>query len=206
MSFDQSGVYPMFRLQHLLVVALLLLPACAATPPQVATRYLLPPDASTGATVGAGEGVQVLILRQLQLADFLNDEGIVLQLDDITLNAAATQRWAEPLRLLLQRGLRQRLQHRLPDTTVLDAAAPAREGLQLRIEVERFHGTHEGVALTSGQWQLRSSAGVLLTQQPFLVQTPLGSDGYPALVRALGSNWDQVAHAIARGVASHAAE
>jgi len=188
----------MTLLRCLLVPVLLVLAACAGSnPPQTATRYLLPEDGRSPGVRTSGMASQILVLRQLQLADYLDTEGLVLQLDDITLNAAFSQRWAEPLVLQLQRGLRQRLQNRLPGTTILDAAAPAREGLQLRVEVSRFHGTHTGDAVAAGQWQLRDAGGALLEQQDFAVALPLDADGYPALVRTLGLLWDRVADQIA---------
>lgn len=200
LSPHQQGL-PMTALRCLLVSAVLLLTACAGgNPPLAVTHYLLPEDGRKAGAATAAPAPQVLVLRQLQLADYLDTGGLVLQLDDITLNAAVSQRWADPLGQQLQRGLRQRLQNRLPGTTLLDATAPTREGLQLRVEVNRFHGSHTGAAVAGGQWQLRDTGGVLLAQQSFDVALPLANDGYPALVRALGSAWDQVADEIAAGM------
>jgi len=169
----------------------LLLTACTAAPPLASERYLLPePAPRARSQESAG---QVLLLRQVQVADYLDVEGIVLQLDDITLNAARTQRWAEPLPRQLQRGLRQRLQNELLNLIVLDGAAPASSILQLRIDITRFHGTHRGTAVGAGLWQLHNAQGALLDQREFTVELPLPADGYPALVRTLGRTLDELA-------------
>lgn len=190
----------MILLRSLGLATLLLFGACAGSnPPLATTRYLLPQDALVARARSAAVDVAtgpVLVLGPVQVADYLDTEGLVLQLDDITLNAALAARWAEPLARQLQRGLRQRLQNRLPELTVLDGSAPSRGGAQLRVEVVRFHGTHTGTAVAAGQWQWRDAAGALLDQQAFEVEVALDVDGYPALVRALGRAWDQVADGI----------
>ena len=186
----------LMRLLPLLLISLLV--SCAGSPVN-STQYLLPADGSA-ATPVAGEPTRVLVVRPLQLADFLNDDGIVLQLDDITLNQATANRWAEQPAQMLQRGLRQRLANRLPDTEVLDSAARAAGDMQLLVEVDTFQGNHNGEAVAAGQWQLRDASGEVLVQQSFKAVTRLDTNGYAALVRALGRSWDQVATDIAAGI------
>ncbi len=184
------------RLMPTLLVFLL---ASCASDPASNTQYLLPGDGSAPVPAAA-EHSRVLVVRPLQIADFLNDEGIVLQLDDITLNQASSNRWAEQPAMMLQRGLRQRLANRLPDTEVLDSGSRASGDLQLLVEINSFQGTHNGEAVAAGQWQLRGESGEVLVQRNFQAITRLDDDGYPALVRALGRSWDQVATEIATGI------
>ncbi|MAX33467.1 MAG: hypothetical protein CME72_10445 [Halomonadaceae bacterium] len=173
-------------------------------------QYGLPPDqlaaSQAGITAAADQrsGSQVLVVRPLAMASFLEQQGIVLQLDDITLNPARDHLWAEELGPMLERGLRRRLGHRLPDTRVLAEANPAAppSAMTLRLEVESFQGRYDGQAVAAGQWQLRAPDGELLTLDTFEVETPLDADGYPALVRALGQSWDTLADRIAEQVRS----
>jgi uncharacterized lipoprotein YmbA len=65
------------------------------------------------------------------------------------------------------------------------------------LDIEQFHGHFTGKAVTSGQWRLQDSKGNMLLISPFTIETPLASDGYPALVRALGSNLDKLAEKLA---------
>lgn len=183
-------------------LALLWLTGCAlnGTP---ATRYTLP-DAEAPARADASAG-HTLVLRPLRLAPLLDAEGIVVQLDDITLREASGHRWAEPLGRQLERGLRDRLTAALPDTRVLfDAEAGAGDDpFQLRVTVERFQGLPDGQALAAGRWQLLDADQTLVDAATFRVATPLAEDGYPALVRALGHSWDAAADQIAAAVARH---
>jgi hypothetical protein len=189
------------RVSHIRPLLLVLLLAGCAASPLHSTLYLLPGDSSPAASRAAARD-HTLIVRPLQIADFLNVDGIVLQLDDITLNQATAHRWAEQPALQLQRGLRQRLANRLPDTEVLDANARTSDAMQLQVELDTFQGTHNGAAIAAGQWQLRSANGAIVVQRNFRAVTVLESDGYPTLVRALGRSWDAVADEIVAGIAA----
>lgn len=175
------------------------LAGCAASGP-APNRYTLPGDGGGDpARIAGADATHRLVIGQPRLARFLDVDGLVLQLDDITLNEANHHLWAEPLGLQLERGLRDRLAARLPDTRVMQDDANGRRGAAatLRLEVDRFHGRFDGRAVAGGQWQLRDSGGELLAMAPFAVEVELAEDGYPALVRALGRGWDRVADEIA---------
>ncbi|WP_458524651.1 PqiC family protein [Onishia taeanensis] len=193
----------MTAIRTLALVALLAGLAGCATNASPTRHYGLPPDQMAGgqAGVGTAEG-PALLVRPLALASFLEQPGIVLQLDDITLNPARDHLWAEELGPMLERGLRRRLAHRLSDTRVLAEANPAAppRAMTLRLELERFQGRYDGKAIAAGQWQLRDADGTLLTLDTFTVDTPLETDGYPALVRALGRSWDDLADRLAERI------
>lgn len=171
-------------------------------------HYGLPPDQMAASGIGTSETdgqrstPRVLVVRPLAMASFLEQQGIVLQLDDITLNPARDHLWAEELGPMLERGLRRRLAHRLPSTRILAEANPAAppRAMTLRLEIERFQGRYDGRAVAAGQWQLRDAEGELLTLDTFEVETPLDADGYPALVRALGQSWDTLADRLAERI------
>ncbi|WP_280551606.1 ABC-type transport auxiliary lipoprotein family protein [Halomonas sp. 25-S5] len=175
------------------------LAGCAASGP-APSQYTLPANAGGDpARIAGAEATHRLVVGQPRLARFLEVDGLVLQLDDITLNEANHHQWAEPLGLQLERGLRARLAARLPDTQVMRDDTDSRRNATavLRLEVDRFHGRFDGRAVAGGQWQLRDGAGKLLAMAPFAVEIELAQDGYPALVRALGRGWDRVADEIA---------
>lgn len=183
----------------LALVAMLWLAGCASSGPQP-QRYTLPGSSST--MTGGADATQLLLIRSPRLAHYLDVDGIVYQLDDITLTAAREHQWAEPLERQLERGLRARLTTRLPNTRIMidDGSLRDEETLGLRFEVDRFQGRHDGLAIAGGQWQLRHSDGRLLAMDGFLAKTELDADGYPALVRALGHSWDSIADEIAQAV------
>lgn len=181
------------------IMVALLLTGCASSGVET-TNYMLPADAgSADATLPAAHDATLLIARPL-LAKHLDQKGIVLQLDDITLNAATTNLWAAPLAQQLERGMRERLAHRLPSTQVLLSQGNSRrDALTLELSVDQFQGRYDGSAVASGQWLLREGGGKVEAYAPFNAEVTLNQDGYPALVRALGRSWDEVADDITAG-------
>ncbi|MFM9268916.1 membrane integrity-associated transporter subunit PqiC [Halomonas elongata] len=192
----------MMRLANLFAISLaaLWLSGCAAggTPP---THYTLP-DAPLADDAIDASSERLLVIRPIRLARYLDVEGIVFQLDDITIQQAKGHQWAEPLGRQLERGLRDRLATRLPDTRIMLDGDTARGDapLSLRLEVDRFQGRHDGMAVAEGRWQLRDANGELLALTPFSLTTPLETDGYPALVQALGQDLDRLADRLASAI------
>ncbi|WP_136254346.1 PqiC family protein [Onishia niordana] len=194
-------------IRPLALLMLLSVLAGCATNAAPARHYGLPADQVAASETDISEssppdGERFLVIRPLDLASFLEQPGIMLQLDDITLNPARDHLWAEELGPMLERGLRRRLSHRLPQTRVIsenNPAAPPR-AMTLRLELTSFQGRYDGQAVAAGQWQLRDAEGTLLTLDSFDVETPLDTDGYPALVRALGQSWDELASRLAKRI------
>ena len=176
-----------------LLLICLLLSACASsvTPP---ARYMLPSDPLTS-TPRQPEGT--LIVSAPRLAHYLDVDGIVMQLDDITLNAAREHQWAEGLGRQLERKLRANLAQALPALRIMRTQSEQPNAVTLHINVDQFQGRFDGVAVASGQWQLLDHTGGVLAMENFYAETPLAEDGYPALVRALSNSWDQAAQLIA---------
>ncbi|MBP5980120.1 MAG: membrane integrity-associated transporter subunit PqiC [Halomonas sp.] len=171
----------------------LMLTACASsvTPP---ARYMLPSSQLANTPSNPQGTVQ---LSSPRLAHYLDVDGIIMQLDDITLNEAREHQWAESIGRQLSRSLRTRLSQELPLIRVVRDDSSQPEAISLRLEVDQFQGRHDGLAIATGQWQLRSASNELLAMESFSAQTALDDDGYPALVRALGASWDDVARQIA---------
>lgn len=176
-------------------VAILGLSGCAgsATAP---TTYMLP---STVPTQQYHKPLAVMV-SPVRIAGHLDSEGIVMQLNDIEVYQARQHLWAEGISQQLQQLLQQRLALTLPQAQIVSKGQPLQATLpvrDIRVQVTRFQGQQGGDALLEGQWQLLDDNGQLLKQQRFSRVTPLENDGYPALVRALGQGWEQLADAIA---------
>ena len=160
-------------------------------------RYTLPETFQSSEQASTPEA-QVLVIGSISLAEFLDSERIALQMDDITLHQANEHLWAENLGQQIRRGLRSRLSKQLPELLVVsDSRGLKQTALNLQLDIEQFHGHFTGKAVSSGQWRLQDSKGNMLLISPFTIETPLASDGYPALVRALGSNLDKLAEKLA---------
>ncbi|GHB10158.1 ABC-type transport auxiliary lipoprotein family protein [Salinicola rhizosphaerae] len=177
----------------LMLTAATALTGCAsqATPEN---RYTLPDVALSSTAETHPSQTRKLWLRPVQVASFLDQDGIVMQLSDIELTAANQNLWAEGLGDQLTRRLRQSLMADLPGATLVGGGQASSESLT--VTVDRFQGRYDGQAVVSGEWQLHDGNRLML-QQPFDVTEPLPDDGYPALVRTLGKAWQTVADQIA---------
>ncbi|SDK78069.1 hypothetical protein SAMN05192555_101183 [Franzmannia pantelleriensis] len=197
-SCDRSPSFgPRWPGVGVLLLALTLLAGCASGGGVSAQRYSLPEGVQPNQVSRSDAPSQRLVVSRIRVTDYLDAEGIVMQLDDITLNRARQHLWAEDLSRQLQRGLRQRLAERLPDTQVVGDDSRRDGAHELRLDVTHFQGRYDGQAIARGEWQLRDASGEIIALEPFAAATTLDADGYPALVRALGLSWDAVADQLA---------
>ncbi|WP_328731585.1 PqiC family protein [Vreelandella azerica] len=98
----------------------------------------------------------------------------------------------------LERNLRGELAQALPASRLSRANNTPGDALSIRLDVDEFQGRYDGYAVVSGQWQLRDADNQLLHLGIFNQSAALSDDGYPALVRALGQAWSNVADEIAQ--------
>lgn len=189
----------------LLVTALLvtaLIVGCSTRPPgEGTTRYLLADKPTAPEPMG---GERLLRVKRIELARYLDVEGIVMQTSDIAVQAARNHLWAEDLAAQLQRDLRRRLAEQLDGVRVLgpdqQLRAPEREIMELTVTVDRFQGRFDGYAVVGGRWQLLDSRGEVQAGKRFQREQALARDGYPALVKSLKDIWTSVVADIADGL------
>ena len=176
----------------LLIATLLSACASSVTPP---ARYLLPTAPSPEAPATPMIDIQVDVPR---LAHYLDVDGIVLQLDDIEMREAREHQWGDTLARQLERNLRGELARALPASRLSRASNNPDDALSIRLDIDEFQGRYDGYAVASGQWQLRDADNQLVHLGSFAQTAALSDDGYPALVRALGQAWSDVANDIAK--------
>jgi uncharacterized lipoprotein YmbA len=129
----------------------------------------------------------LVVVADVELADYLNSVGIVYQQDDVQLTTANQHRWAEALDKQLTRTLLQNLRQQLPDWQWQNGQTAGQSLAQLQVKVRGFHGKADGHAVISGEWTLIRNQQQYSGQ--FQQEYPLSADGYPALVRELRNGW-----------------
>lgn len=180
---------------RVLGLALLALLAGCANPPAV-HHYQL---ADTTAAPVPAAAVEGSILITVKLPDYLNDRHIVYQSDDVTIEAARHNLWAEAPEQAIPRRLSAELGQRRPRygwTTPLGAGGP--RSPMLLVVFDQFNGRFDGRAVLSGHWLLHDGQQAAPTRQPFLIEVTQRGDGYPALVRALNQGLAKLAEEISR--------
>ncbi|WP_110656220.1 PqiC family protein [Salinicola halimionae] len=195
-----------FGATALLILSAVAMAGCAAqsTP---TNRFTLPeandPHSSVASEARSKPSARQLAVSPVEVASYLDQEGIVMQTSDIELAAANQNLWAEALSHQLTRRLRQSLANDLPGVTVLSSAQSGPDAQRLTLSVDQFQGRYDGQAVASGEWQLHDGRH-LLAQKHFDITQPLSDDGYPALVRSLGAVWETVAKQVAEEIRTSA--
>ena len=178
-----------------LVIAILLLQACASTP-STPSEYLLsgPSESSSRQHHGTVDAA----LARVAVAEYLNRPEIVVETRDGVIQPAFAHRWAEPLEAGLRRAIARVASDAsglvvLPDAT---AAAP----LLVDVTIERFHGTESGRVTLAARWTVRRDDGISHHRMVDSVLTR--ADGYAALVDAHDALVDTLAQGIGQTLKS----
>ncbi len=146
-------------------------------------------------------------IAPIRLSGLLDNQGIVMELNDIEVHQARHHLWAEDIDVQLQQQLQRHLTLSLPQAQIITKGQPLHAGLprrEVRVSVNAFQGSYSGNAIVQGQWLLLGEKDQLLKQHNFRIEQPIAADGYPALVRALGSAWDQVSEQLTATMAEEA--
>lgn len=180
-------------------ITLLVAAGCASKTVQP-TSYMLP----TSIPEQHYSNALAVAIAPVRLTGLLDNQGIVMELNDIEVHQARYHLWAEDIGVQLQQQLQQRLTLSLPHAQIVAKGQPLQADLpqrEVRVSVNAFQGSYSGKAIVQGQWLLLGEQGQLLKQHNFRIEQPLPADGYPALVRALASAWDQVSEQLAATLA-----
>lgn len=180
-------------------VVLFVMAGCASKTVQP-SHYMLP---TSTAEQHYSSAVAVAI-APIRLSGLLDNQGIVMELNDIEVYQARQHLWAEDIGIQLQQRLQQWLTASLPQAQIAAKGQPLQSDLpqrEIRVSVNGFQGSYTGNAIVQGQWQLLGDDGQLLKHKHFKIEQPLPADGYPTLVRTLAAAWDQVSEELAAALA-----
>lgn len=203
-AWIMTTLHASLRMFILIIVGISLSACLGVNKPVKTERYSLPEIALPERTVNP---TRRLLLQPVILADFLDTDRMMLQLDDIRLQPTRDHLWADMLSVQLNRALTARLANQLTTIQVSQSAPnPSTTSMYLQITINQFQGHMHGYAITSGEWQLSLPKKGDSLSQTFKLQTPLEQNGYPALVRALGNNLDLLAAQISQAVLARSSQ
>lgn len=172
------------------VALALLLSACSSTPQK--TYYQLP-VLGTPTEVSGGVSSHQLWLEHVTVADYLAQNGVVYQTNDVQYVIAQNNLWASPLDQQLQQTLVTNLSSALPGWVVSSQPMSSNQDV-LNVTISGFHGRFDGKAIIRGEWVL--SHQDKLIKRPFNLELRLDTDGYDTLVRTLAEGWQKEAKSI----------
>lgn len=175
-----------------LVLATLLVGACASAPPP--TLYVLTAMAPAPAPGPLrSDARRVVALGPVTVPDYLDRADMVRRVSDDRLDVSDSERWGETLRSGLQRVLAADLANRLGSGYWVSSGGRANQPeFEIPVDIESFERDGAGHAVLTASWEIRPPGGERpLRQRKTYTRSPAGDTG--AQVRALSANLDDLA-------------
>ncbi|MCU4676010.1 ABC-type transport auxiliary lipoprotein family protein [Catenovulum sp. 2E275] len=154
------------KLGLLVVIFSCFLFGCASEPPQI--KYYLLPYQSLEQTTSN-------IQLEINVAEYLKQDSLVIENEQSELTFAHYHRWAEPLELLIHRYMSKQLLKQLTVPQRLDKT-------KLIIEIERLYGSVNGKVYLSGYWWIEKHQTDGIERHYFNFQQPQLEAGYRSFV------------------------
>ncbi|WP_292988069.1 membrane integrity-associated transporter subunit PqiC [Nitrosomonas sp.] len=170
--------------------------SCTSTP--VAINYYMLPAATQERNV-VTKPVPSLLIEHIELSDYLTQPGLVLQTSPNKIHISKSNLWAERLNKALPKALQNSL-HRQSDQHSFHLSQPAhtrKSDLRMRLRIDSFHPTTDGLVIASGRYQLTTAKA---QDKPmvkyFYFERALNDDGYEAAVQEMNILIDLIAQDI----------
>lgn len=170
-----------------IMLSIWLLVGCSSSLPQ--KNYYLLSNASpeAGKSVSIENVGQFIWIAPVNMANFLNKEGLVYQTDPYQYVTASNNLWAAPLVSQLQDLVVSELSGLLPQRLV-SASPITTPTTTIKLFIEGFHGNYQGDVVIEGYWLIIGEKGQT-QRKNFSYHLPQTSDGYDAMVKTLSQGW-----------------
>ncbi len=168
------------------IIAACLLAGCAAQPPQDYYYSLVLAGDGSARTSTPEPGAR-LIVGPIHLPRYLNQRGMVMQLDGHQIQTANHHFWAEPLDEAIGKVLVQDIAQR---NTSLEVGREQDRwsgtgNCRLRVEFDKFHATNAARVAVRGRYWLYAHDATPVSQTEFDIAEALTDNGYDHAVTQL---------------------
>ena len=171
----------------------LLMVGCSSNPVEQTSYYLLNSlQQQASQHTKENNKVKTIVIKMLELPDYLNQPLLVMQLADHKLHYAKFHMWAEPLKAGLGKSLAADLNqtHKRIQFVSHRRKSSQKEPV-LYVEVDFFHPSSDSTVTLSGHYWLEGDS-----QQAFYFQQLLTQDGYPHAVSQMRGLVKQLAEQV----------
>lgn len=127
-----------------------------------------------------------IYIETIDVANFLNRNGIVVQTDTIKYNTAVNNLWISPLYQQLSESIVRDFSGLLPHYFISNESIAAPYAT-IKLFINGFHGSYTGDAIIKGRWLVTMNNKIY--SKAFDRKIPLESSGYDTLVKALSTGW-----------------
>lgn len=176
--------------------------ACSSEP-VVISYYALVPPVSAADEVVQRTNKPALVIERVDLAEYLQQSGMVIQSGDNQLRVSRSNLWAESLELALPKALVRELQRQSDDYSYYLKSMDwvARTDYRLRLRIDSLQATDKGEVVATGRYQLISAHDPNpQVFADFNFKRDLDRDGYAHTVEQIQGLLAQIAEAILNSV------
>jgi uncharacterized lipoprotein YmbA len=185
-----------------ILILLFGLAACGSNPVEDNYYSLVLAADDVTAPVGNEEATAHLIIGPIQLPEYLDRQGIAMQIGSNQIRTANHHFWAEPLEEAISKVLVRDIAD-LADGMMVDRDAGRWTGAgdcRLRIEFDKFHATDRSRVVSSGRYWLSSAE--FEVKREFDLSESLYADGHAHAVAALRQSLRTLATQITEAIDS----
>ncbi len=124
--------------------------------------------------------IPLIVIEPIRLADFLRQQGLVIQKSNHQLQISNIHRWAEDLTSASVRLIRSELENNRADYRFETQSGrwKTKPAFRLNIELEQFQINHNRQTVTSGQFWIFDENKILIVKRKFLIKEKLTKNGY----------------------------
>lgn len=162
-----------------LILTCLIFAGCASAP-QPKTTYLLRSDVILESRAFQ-LGEPAVALGRIEVANYLDQPGLVTADSDGAIHVSNYNKWAEPLRKSLRSFLAMELSAALQEDILTEDPRDSAI-LRLDVTIDQLHGDADGYAVLLAFWSLK--LGDEVAEFQYTQRRPLEGEGYVALVAA----------------------
>ena len=172
-----------------LLLCVVLLQACSSAPSK--TRYYLLNSyqafdkPATKAPLAVQPATRKQVAVSVNLAEYLKQPSLVMQLEEHQIHYSLFHVWAEPLLLGTTKALLLDLNAQGHALSFVDAQSAMRKqpSAHLEVQLEYFHVTSDSRVILSGQYRFaEGESSEILFGGPFALEQNLHADGYEASI------------------------
>lgn len=177
----------------ILLAGLAFLGACASQPEQTST-YLLRPQSTSHQDFTE----PAIALGKVEVAPYLDHEGIVLETTPGEIHTAQHHRWAEPLNFAIRRYLQVALGRETGHSVAGSLAGTGGVEAKIDVIVHQLHGSVSGHVKLVAEWRIHDlRTGDVLAHRQFSADETIRGDGYAEITRTHAALLDELARSIA---------
>ncbi|NOR69539.1 MAG: hypothetical protein GQ532_07565 [Methylomarinum sp.] len=147
-----------------------------------------------------------VVVAPIQLAKFLNQNNMVMQIGEHEIYKANFHRWAEPLDQSISKLLVQKLNNKKSNAYQFvksNEYMTENSSLHLSLEIDQFHSTDNAQVILSGHYWLHNKEKSFASMKHFSISEQLTRDGYHHSVEKLKGLLGQLANQIVDSIRQH---